>query len=101
MNAMKYIMVAFVIERDGDYFVATCRELGVSSSGDTRDEAIANIREATELYLDTYEELGECEAMLRKAGVEVHAGESASHSVRCKPSEDVHAAVFPLAAAVA
>ena len=43
-----------VIEKDNHGFYAWCPELkGCQSQGQTLDEAIANIREAIELYLET------------------------------------------------
>lgn len=43
-----------VIERDDNGFYAWCPELkGCQSQGGTLDEAMANIREAVELYLET------------------------------------------------
>jgi len=43
-----------VIEKDGHGFYAWCPELrGCQSEGNTIEEAIANIREAIELYLET------------------------------------------------
>ncbi len=41
-----------VIVRGESYFVATCPELGTVSQGMSVDEAIANLKEATELYLE-------------------------------------------------
>lgn len=44
-----------------DVFVANCVTLGIASQGETMDEAMKNIREAIELYLEeqpeVYEEL--------------------------------------------
>ncbi len=40
-----------VIHREGTWFVAECPEVGTVSQGESIDEAIANLREATELYL--------------------------------------------------
>jgi predicted RNase H-like HicB family nuclease len=39
---------------DGDQgvYVAECPEVGTASQGDTIEEAMANLREATELYLE-------------------------------------------------
>ena len=49
--------IAVVIERDGDGFFAFSPELpGCHSQGDTFEEALANIREAVELYLETLDE---------------------------------------------
>jgi len=41
-----------IVEREGDGFVALCPELDVASQGDTLDEAMANLREAVELFLE-------------------------------------------------
>jgi predicted RNase H-like HicB family nuclease len=41
-----------VIERDEDWYVATCPELGVASQGETIEEAESMIREAVELLLE-------------------------------------------------
>ncbi len=50
-----------VIEQDEDgVFVASCPSLpGCHSQGATRDEAMANIREAMEAYLDSLRAHGE------------------------------------------
>ena len=43
-----------VIEKDEHGFYAWCPELkGCQSQGDSLEEAVANIREAIELYLET------------------------------------------------
>jgi predicted RNase H-like HicB family nuclease len=43
-----------VIEKDEDGLYAWCPELkGCQSQGDTVEEAVANVREAIELYLET------------------------------------------------
>jgi predicted RNase H-like HicB family nuclease len=43
-----------VIHREEDLYVATCPELGTVSQGGTIDEALANLKEATELYLEEF-----------------------------------------------
>ena len=45
-----------VIYQDGDQFVAHCLNTGVASQGDTYDEAVKNIKEAVELYLEDEDE---------------------------------------------
>lgn len=40
------------MRREGDYFVAQCRDVNVSGSGASKDEALANLQEAVELYLE-------------------------------------------------
>ena len=39
-------------------YVSKCPELGVASCGDTPKEALSNLKEAVELYLDNAKELG-------------------------------------------
>jgi len=41
-----------VIQRDKDWYVSTCPELGVASQGRTRKEAYAMLAEAVELWLE-------------------------------------------------
>jgi predicted RNase H-like HicB family nuclease len=43
-----------VIHRDEDLFVAECSEVGTVSQGRTIEEALANLKEATELYLEEF-----------------------------------------------
>lgn len=51
-----YYMETFtaIIEKDKDMYVATCTEVGTVSQGYTIDEAIHNLKEATELYLEEF-----------------------------------------------
>jgi predicted RNase H-like HicB family nuclease len=66
-----------VIEKDEHGFYAWCPELkGCHSQGRTLDEAIANIREAIELYLETLSEEERSAALSQQiltTAVEVHA----------------------------
>jgi len=66
-----------VIEKDEHGFYAWCPELkGCHSQGRTLDEAIANIREAIELYLETLTEEERQSALSQQiltTAVEVHA----------------------------
>ncbi len=43
-----------VVHQEGKWFIAECPEVGTVSQGETLDEAIANLREATELYLEEF-----------------------------------------------
>ena len=38
--------------REGDWFVAQCLEVDVASQGETEEEALANLKEALELYFE-------------------------------------------------
>ena len=39
-------------DAETDWLVAECPEVGTASQGKTEEEALANLREATELYLE-------------------------------------------------
>ena len=41
-----------VIHKEDDLYVAECPEVGTVSQGYTIEEAVANLKEATELYLE-------------------------------------------------
>jgi len=43
-----------VIRKEGDLYVAECPEVGTVSQGHTVEEAVANLKEATELYLEEF-----------------------------------------------
>ena len=43
-----------VINKEEDMFVAECPEVGTVSQGYSLDEAIKNLKEATELYLEEF-----------------------------------------------
>ena len=47
-----------VVHKERDMYVAMCPEVGTVSQGYTVEEAVDNLKEATELYL---EEMGEAE----------------------------------------
>ena len=39
--------------REGDWYVSQCLEIDVASQGETEEEALANLKEALELYFET------------------------------------------------
>ena len=44
-----------IIQKEEDWYVAKCPEVGTVSQGATIEDAIANLKEATELYLEELE----------------------------------------------
>ncbi len=45
-------MFTAILEKEGDGYVALCPELDVASQGSTVEEALANLKEAAELFLE-------------------------------------------------
>ena len=46
-----------VIHKEENLYVAQCPEVGTVSQGETLEEVIANLKEATELYLEEFPRL--------------------------------------------
>jgi predicted RNase H-like HicB family nuclease len=55
---MKIFEYTGVVWRESDGFVSKCPELGVASCGDTFEEAVLNLKEAVDLYLENAKDLG-------------------------------------------
>ena len=43
-----------IINKEEDMYIANCPEVGTVSQGQTMEEAVENLREATELYLEEF-----------------------------------------------
>jgi len=48
------VMLTAVLHREDGIYVVECPEAGTVSQGETIDEAVANLKEATELYLEEF-----------------------------------------------
>ena len=57
-----------VVEKDGNWFVSRCPELGVASQGKTRNEAYAMLAEAVELWLE-HASVKEIKRRLKSGGI--------------------------------
>jgi predicted RNase H-like HicB family nuclease len=44
--------IAYCVSREDEFIVAQCLNVDVSSFGATREEAVANLKEAVELYFE-------------------------------------------------
>ena len=49
---MKTIELQNVVWKEGNYFVAQCLNVDISSFGDTKEEALSNLDEALSLYFE-------------------------------------------------
>lgn len=41
-----------ILHREGDWYVSWCPEMDIASQGKTMEEAVANLKEAVELYME-------------------------------------------------
>jgi predicted RNase H-like HicB family nuclease len=51
---MSILTFTAALHKEDDLYVAECPEVGTVSQGYTLEEAVANLREATELYLEEF-----------------------------------------------
>ncbi len=51
---MEKITFTAVIKKEEDMYISKCVEIGTISQGKTIEEALANLKEATELYLEEF-----------------------------------------------
>lgn len=51
---MKRDTFTAVLHKENEFFVAECPEVGTFSQGGNIEEALANLKEATELYLEEF-----------------------------------------------
>lgn len=70
----KLRLSAIITKEEGEY-VALCPELDVASQGDSIEEALANLKEAVELYLEDEKEtkVAEASPFVTTFEVKVHA----------------------------
>jgi predicted RNase H-like HicB family nuclease len=67
--------------REGEHIVAQCLELGIASEGDTPEQALANLCEALELFLEAAgpdEQVERLRQMVTTACIEVADGQTAA-----------------------
>jgi predicted RNase H-like HicB family nuclease len=51
---MSMRLFSAILHKEDDLYVAECPEVGTVSQGSTIEEAVANLKEATELYLEEF-----------------------------------------------
>ena len=62
-----------VIHKEQSLYVAQCPEIGTASQGETIEEAIKNLQEATELYLEEFPLEETCRTFFTTFEVSAHA----------------------------
>ena len=62
-----------VVHQENELYVAECPEVGTASQGESIESAIANLKEATELYLEEFPLKPSAHPLLTTFEVPVHA----------------------------
>jgi predicted RNase H-like HicB family nuclease len=66
-------MFTAVVHQEHNLYVAECSETGTASQGETIEESIENLREATELYLEEFPLKSSFHPIMTTFEVPVHA----------------------------
>jgi predicted RNase H-like HicB family nuclease len=69
----KKVSLTAVIHLEEDIYVSECPEVGTVSQGSTIEEAIENLKEATELYLEEFSLEGVSRSLLTTFEVPLYA----------------------------
>ena len=62
-----------VVHKEDDFYVAECPQVDTASQGETFEEAVINLKEATELYLEEFPVKQTYRPILTTFEVAVHA----------------------------
>ena len=64
-----YVVVQVVVTKEGNQYSSWSPEFDIASCGDSPEEAVKNLGDALELYLNTLEEGGERERVFKEKGI--------------------------------
>ncbi len=67
------MILTAVIHKEDEWFVAECPEVGTASQGKSIEEAVKNLAEATEVYLEEFPHLSPSHPILTTFEVPAHA----------------------------
>jgi predicted RNase H-like HicB family nuclease len=67
------MVLTAIIHKEEEWFVAECPEIGTASQGQSVEEALANLQEATEVYLDEFPQQPTMHPILTTFEVSAHA----------------------------
>lgn len=71
--AVTTITLTAIIHQEDELFVAGCPEIGTVSQGISVEEALANLREATELFLEEFPQAPPARAFMTTFDVPLYA----------------------------
>ena len=70
---MEKQVLSAILRKEDDMFVAECPEVGTVSQGKNVEEALENLREATELYLEEFPSINDNKPIVTVFEVPKHA----------------------------
>ena len=96
-ETLGFIQVTLIASEEEGGYASVCPELGIASQGETADEAIASLRDAATVFLNTIEQIGQRERVFKERGIKVHAHEPTEFKVKLhQPSQIGSYLVVPI-----
>ena len=92
---MGTVVFTGVAEKDGNQFTALCTELDVATCGDTVDQALDNLGDAIEVYLNALDEVGTLTKVFKERGIEVIQDMPAAENVLVSIPPDKTVRAYP------
>ena len=87
-KTLGFIQVTLIASEEEGGYASVCPELGIASQGQTADEAIASLRDAAVVFLNTIEQLGQCERVFKERRIKIHPHRPTEFKVRLQqPSQ--------------
>ncbi|GEM_PF-1321899 len=65
------LQLTAILRKEGKLYSSLCPELGVASQGKNAEDAVKNLKEAVDLYLESAAELGVLKEKLMDAGIDL------------------------------
>lgn len=87
-NGIGFITVTFRVHKEDGKYVGRCVELGISSCAKSPEKALVRAQEASILYLNTLEEVGERARVFAEAGITINAEQSHEAVSVCASPDD-------------
>jgi predicted RNase H-like HicB family nuclease len=92
-----FIELTFIASEEEGGYVSTCPELGIASQGKTVDEAFENLKDATQVYLETIQQLGERERVFKERHIRIRRTEpKEAKTLKLQPSQVASVFVAPV-----
>ena len=70
-GAEGYIVADIIVTKEGNQYSSWCPILDIASCEDSPEEAISNLQDAVELYLNTLSDEGELEKVLKEKSIQI------------------------------
>ncbi len=70
-----YAVVEVVVTKEGNQYSSWCPDLDIASCGDSPEDAVKNLGDALELYLNTLEEEGELSQVFKERDIRIVHGD--------------------------